>query len=94
MVPERIDGFLAHRRGLSSFKAAEEMRSIKTVLLHIESLDSALVAKLREPNPPIVLRAPGIAATAVPSCGESPTLRSDLRAAAANRSNRLRSVTY
>lgn len=96
VVPERIDGFLAHRRGLSSFKAAEEMRSIKTVLLHIESLDSALVAKLREPNPPIVRKGTGDRSYSRAELRRiADAARSDLRAAAMRiRTNRMLLARY
>lgn len=90
VVPDHIDGFLAFRRGLSSFKAAEEMRSIKSVLLHIDSLDPAFVAKLREPNPPIIRKGAGDRSYSRAEFRRiADAARSDLRAAATRiRTNR------
>lgn len=59
LIPDHIDGFHAYRCELSSFKAAEEMRSIKTVLLQLDNLKPLMVAKLREPNPPIIRKGTG-----------------------------------
>jgi len=96
LVPEHIDSFLASRRAVSSARLNTEILCIKTVLLQVDSLDSALVAKLREPTPPNIRAGP---ATESYSRAEfrriAAAARTDLRAAAKRiRDNRILLARY